>query len=55
MMRLHLCAVFHVVDEEGNKLYDGQVIDRIEQVKYKESPLVKLRINGFPRKGRAMR
>ncbi|KAF7101241.1 hypothetical protein CFC21_102623 [Triticum aestivum] len=23
--------VFHVVDEEGNKLYDGQVIDRIEQ------------------------
>ncbi|KAI4974754.1 hypothetical protein ZWY2020_048361 [Hordeum vulgare] len=24
--------VFHVVDEEGNKLYDGQVIDRIEQV-----------------------
>jgi hypothetical protein len=27
------CAVFHVVDQEGNKLYDGQVIDRIEQVK----------------------
>lgn len=23
--------VFHVVDEEGNKLYDGQVIHRIEQ------------------------
>ncbi|XP_047092607.1 ACT domain-containing protein ACR4-like [Lolium rigidum] len=23
--------VFHVVDQEGNKLYDGQVIDRIEQ------------------------
>ncbi|CAO2184433.1 unnamed protein product [Urochloa humidicola] len=23
--------VFHVVDQDGNKLYDGQVIDRIEQ------------------------
>lgn len=26
-----LMDVFHVVDQEGNKLYDGQVIDRIEQ------------------------
>ena len=41
LMRFHLCAVFHVVDQEGNKLYNGQVIDRIEQViKYKQSPLV---------------
>lgn len=26
-----LMDVFHVVDQDGNKLYDGQVIDRIEQ------------------------
>lgn len=31
---LTFCAVFHVVDQDGNKLYDGQVIDRIELVKY---------------------
>ena len=35
-----LSAVFHVVDQDGNKLYDGQVIDRIEQVKCSaESPV----------------
>lgn len=26
-------SVFHVVDKEGNKIYDGEVIDRIEEVK----------------------
>ncbi|WVZ92001.1 hypothetical protein U9M48_038100 [Paspalum notatum var. saurae] len=26
--------VFHVVDQDGNKLYDGQVIDKIEQVNF---------------------
>lgn len=31
---LTFCEVFHVVDQDGNKLYDGQVIDRIELVKY---------------------
>ena len=36
---LRLSAVFHVVDQDGNKLYDGQVIDRIEQVKCMQSSL----------------
>lgn len=28
-------VVFHVVDQHGNKLYDEEVIDRIQQVKKK--------------------
>lgn len=38
-------AVFHVVDEEGNKLYDGQVIDRIEQVKYLQGRIIALMLS----------
>jgi hypothetical protein len=33
-MGFHLCAVFHAVDQEGHKLYDRQVINRIEHVMY---------------------